>query len=631
MKKSRRLTPNLKVATERRPAPAAKAVSANVRSDAALWISGMLIALTIIVYFPVGHFEFVSFDDPQYVKNPVVARGLTWDGIVWAVSDGHAGNWHPVTWLSHMLDVQFYGLKAGPQHVMNLVLHVANLILLFALLYRTTGALLPTTLAAGLFALHPLHVESVAWVAERKDVLSMFFGLLTIWAYVREVRNSRTSRFPLVIGLFLLGLASKPMLVTLPFVLLLLDVWPLRRLEWPPAFKDVKPLVWEKFPLFALSAVSSVVTFIVQQRDGSMKTLARVPFIFRIENAALAYVSYLTKMVWPSGLVVLYPYPQSISMWAVIGATLFLVAVSVATVAYAKRLPYLLVGWFWYLGTLIPVIGLVQVGSQPMADRYSYLSSVGISIIAAWGLWDLLQRVSMRTTVYASIAGTILIAAAIVTVAQIQYWANSVVLWRHAVEVTKANPLAYNNLAGAFNDVKRPDEAIEEYETALRLKPDYAEAHFSLANTLMGVNRVDEALQHYAAALRTTSDPGPMNNEIGVVLANNGRTSDAIERFSEALRIEPNLAVAHSNRALARKKLGLALAKEGKSAEAANQLTAALVDQPADAEIHNNLGVVLANEGKIHEAIEHFSEAVRLKPDFTDARNNLARASNATP
>jgi protein O-mannosyl-transferase len=554
-------------------------------SGPARWVCLALIAANLIVYASVWHHGFVNYDDDDYVTaNPVVLRGLTWDGVAWAFTTEHAVNWHPLTWLSHMLDVQLYGADAGAHHLTNLLFHIANTLLLFGLLHRMTGAVGRSAFVAGLFAVHPLHVESVAWVAERKDVLSTLFWMLTLWAYVGYTRRSGVRRYCAVLLLFALGLMAKQMLVTLPFVLLLLDFWPLRRLRFDSAVR----LVWEKLPLLALGIISSVVTFVVHRRGGAVIILSTIPLKLRIENALVSYVAYIGKMLWPARLAVLYPYAASLPGWWVAAAFVFLTSVSVAVIWARSRHPYLAVGWFWYLGTLVPVIGLIQVGNQAMADRYTYIPLIGLFIMVAWGVPDLLALrpfPQLQGIGLSAAAGLVILAYAIAARGQLEYWEDSTTLWTRALEVTSENNIAHNNLGAALADQGKSDEAIVQYSEALRIKPDYADAH----------------------------------NNLGVALDDQGKHDEAIAHYSEALHIRPYYADAHIN-------LGVSLGEQGKIDEAIAQFNEALQIKPDSAKAHNNLGVALASEGKTDEAVEHFTQALRVKPDYADASKNLERA-----
>ncbi|MBI4465355.1 MAG: tetratricopeptide repeat protein [Acidobacteria bacterium] len=632
----------------------------------AIWVSLALIAANLVVYAPVRHYDFVNFDDLYYViENPHVTAGLTWSGVWWAFTTGAVSNWHPLTWLSHMLDVQLFGMNAGAHHLTNVLLHIANSILLFGLLHRMTGALGRSTFVAGLFAVHPIHVESVAWVAERKDVLSTLFWLLTLWAYVGYVQQPRWQRYLAVLALFALGLMAKPMLVTLPMTLLLLDFWPLRRvtvggdtagLGWATFWKQravTLRLVWEKVPLFFLTILSSVVTFVVQQRGGAIKELQAIPSKLRLENALVSYVAYIGKTLWPTRLAALYPYSLSLPGWWVLGSLLGLIGVSVLVIRAAPHRPYLLVGWLWYLGTLVPVIGLVQVGDQAMADRYTYVPLIGLFLIAAWGIPDLLARWRYRRIVLPAAAGLVMAVCMIMARVQVQHWKNTLALWQYTLEVTTENYVAHYNLGVALSDQGKISEAIPHYAAAVRIKPSHTLAHNNLGLALVNQGRLDEAVVHFTEALRIEPHHALAHNNLGLALAKQGRFREAIAHYSEALRAQPDFAEAHYNLGLAlvdqgklgeamahyaealrikpnfadaHNHLGVALGNQGRFEEAAIHYSEALRLQPANAEAHNNLGVALANQGKFNDAIVHYTEALRIKPRFDLAHINLGIA-----
>jgi tetratricopeptide (TPR) repeat protein len=587
-------------------------------------VSIALVAATAVVYAPVRQHEFVNFDDPQYVgENPAVSDGLTGHGVRWAFTTGQAGNWHPLTWLSHMADVERHGLDAGGHHLTSLLLHVASTLLLFGVLHGLTGALWRSAVVAALFAVHPLHVESVAWVAERKDVLSALLFFLTVWAYVRYVRRPRWTSYAVASVLFALGLMAKPMLVTLPFVLLLLDWWPLGRARVPSARRR---LLLEKLPLLGLALASSIVTLLVQQRAGAVKGFDALPLARRLANAVIAYVAYMAQTLWPTRLAAIYPYPSSIPGGRVAGALAILAAASLLAIRAARRYPYVPVGWFWYLGTLVPVIGLVQVGSQPMADRYTYIPLVGLFMVVAWGVPDLLARWAHRDLALGVAAALVIAGCTIAAREQVRYWRNSTALWEHAIAVTAENHRAQASLAHALAKQGRLDDAIEHYFEALRIKPGYAEAHNNLGLALADKGRAGEAIGHYFEALRALPDYGEAHNNLGVALTAEGRRGEAIRHFSEALRIDPAVAESHNN-------LGVALAREGRLDEAIRQFSEALRLRPAYAEAQKNLavayngiGAALADQGRAGEAIARYSGALRLRPDLVDARANLGRA-----
>jgi protein O-mannosyl-transferase len=586
-----------------------------------------IVVAVVIVFAPVARYGFVNFDDPQYVsENPFISDGLTLRGVSWAFTTGYAGNWHPLTWISHMLDVQVFGLNAGAHHLMNVVLHTASALLLFVPLYRMTGAMGRSWFVAALFAVHPLHVESVAWVAERKDVLSTLFWLLTIGAYVRY--SDAASRNPgprspasglwylLVVVLFALGLMAKPMLVTLPVTLLLLDVWPLRRIAVAPSLR-------EKVPLFALAIASSVVTFIVQQQAGAVKELASFPVGRRVANALVAYVSYMGKTLWPTSLAAIYPYPESIAGWQVAAAIAALAIVTWLAVRVRRDHPYVLVGWLWYLVTLVPVIGLIQVGSQPIADRYTYVPLIGLFIIVAWGVPEILARRRVTTTVLATAAVVVVAACVVAAREQVHHWRNSIALWQHAVSVTTENYRAQGNLGHALAAEGRLDEAIQHYTEAVHIRPSYAEAHNNLGLALARQGRIEEAIPHYTEALRLLPDYFEAHSNLGAALAGSGRYADAINHFSIAVRLQPEPAQARQNLVRAHYEFGRVLAERGEVDSAIQQFLEALRLDPTNADVHYDLGVMFVRKGDLRAAINRFEEALRIDGNHQDARRAL--------
>jgi len=596
-----------------------------------------LIVVIFAVFWQVRTHEFLKYDDQVYVTdNSHVKAGLTLKSVIWAFTTTHAANWHPLTWLSHMLDCQLYGLKPAGHHLTSLLLHILNTLLLFLVLKRMTGALWGSSFVAALFALHPLHVESVAWVAERKDVLSTFFWILTMWTYVRYTKRPRLNRYWLVLLSFALGLMSKPMLVTLPFVLLLVDYWPLGRLQFRPLSgphrlntdksKDtsdqgsfVLRLVLEKAPFFVLAAVSSFLTFFVQRSGGAVASLGLVPLETRVANALVSYVSYIGKMIWPHRLAVFYPYPDMFPAWQVAGAVLLLGCVTLLVILGARRWPYLMVGWLWYLGTLVPVIGLVQVGEQAMADRYTYVPLIGPFIMIAMGVSDILSGWRYRRMVMAISGGLLLSIFMIITWSQVRYWHNAVTLFEHSLEVTANNSLIQYGLGVALDDQGKTQEAIAHYIEALKIKPDNAETHYNLGVALAQQGKSEEAIAHFTEALRIKPDHTNAHNNLGLILAQQGKTQEAIVHYIEALRVDPNDAYVHNN-------LGLALAQQGRNQEAITHYTEALRIKPDNAEAHNNLGIALVQQGRNQEAIAHFAEALRIAPHDAKAHNNLGIA-----
>jgi len=575
-----------------------------------------LALVTAGVYAPVRHFEFVNYDDPLCVtENRHVQAGLTWPGLAWAFTTLD-DQWMPVTWSVRLLEGQSFGLNAGAHHVVNVLFHAANVLLLFGVLRRMTAAPWRSAVVAALFAVHPLHVESVAWVTGLKDVLSMFFGLLTIWAYARYVEQINTprstlpaSRFPLhvyyyalTLFLFALALMAKPMMVTLPFVLLLLDYWPLGRTRWaePAPTKMSRPatgvavtaspgrLLWEKLPFFGLTAASCVVTYWAQRRLGAVVSLETVPLGIRIANALRSYVGYLDKAVWPRGLAVFYPLDMNVSLGPTIIAGLGLTAVTAVVMWRARREPWLATGWLWYLGTLAPVIGLVQVGvTQAMADRYTYIPLVGPFITLAWAIPNsLLARRAQRIWA-AALAAVVLGFYAVLCRVQVWCWKDSETLFRHALQVTNDNCVAHNSLGLALWTSGETTEALEHYQEALRINPYFAEAHNNLAFSLFKLGKVSEAIDQFGQALRIKPDYPEAHYNMGLALSQVDRPQEAIKQFEDAVRIKSDYFRAHNN-------MGVALAKVGKPQAAIKQYVRALQIEPNYPEAQNNLAWLLA-------------------------------------
>ena len=535
---------------------------------------------------------FTNYDDRTYItENTHVQKGLSRESIAWAFTTTCAANWHPLTWLSHMLDIQLFGLDAGRHHLTSLLMHTLNAVLLFLLLLRMSGALWRCAFVAALFALHPLHVESVAFIAERKDVLSTLFWLLTLGAWLNYVKSRKAAPYALALALYALGLMAKPMLVTLPFTLLLLDFWPLRRLALPLRRRSgaLKGLLWEKAPLFAMSAASCVITFVAQRTIGTVATLEKLGFDERLANAALACVSYLGKTVWPSSLAVFYPHPRTgLVSWPVVGAVLLLAGATVLVLRLAKRAPYLPFGWFWYVGTLVPVIGIIQVGGQGMADRYTYVPLIGIFIGIAFGLAELAGHYPWARLAVPLAAAASLVALFPVTRVQTGTWAGSEALFGHALAVTSDNWMAHNNLGVVLFEKGRKQEAIAHYEEAIRINPDFAEAQNNLGVALDQENRTSEAMEHFHQALRIKPDSVQALDNLGLALAKLDRLPEALERFEQAVRIAPD-----------------------------------------DARAHFNLGFGLAREHRLTEAQEQFQQALRIKPDYEKARTSLQKSRKA--
>ena len=628
-----------------------------------------LILVTVAVFWQVGSFDFVRYDDDKYVtENRHVQPGLTRDGLAWAFLSVYANNWHPLTWLSHMLDYQLFGANAAGHHITNLIFHVINTLLLFLILRRITGFPWRSAFVAVLFAIHPLHIESVAWVAERKDVLSTLFFMLTVWAYVRCVERPAIYRYLVILLFFALGLMSKPMLVTLPFVLLLLDFWPLGRLRLgrpllntdaddPKAvgngnkIRSDMGLIIEKVPLFILSAASVGATLYAQW--SGIAPFETLPFSTRLSNALVSYVSYMGKMIWPHGLAVFYPYPEDIPLWQVGGAGLLLIMITAIAVRLRRRYPYAIVGWLWYLGTLVPVVGLVQVGYQSIADRYTYLPMIGLFIVIAWIVPDLLAGWRLHRIALPVLATCVIATLMTVSLFQLRYWQNSMALFTHALAVTKDNAVIETNMGASLAEQGKFEEAIPHYQEALRIKPNDFEARYNLANALARQGKMEEAVTHYAGILQTQPGAAAVHNNMGIALSQLGRTDEAVDHFREAIRIKPDfqdagsnleralmgqtrmkkpvpekvaIAQADPNSAEGQLRAGLSLFQEGKADEAIPKFEEALRLNPNLAAAHISLGLIMAQKRNLDKAIEHFRKALKINPDIAEAHNSLGVA-----
>lgn len=503
-----------------------------------------LFVVTLVAFWGVTSNEFISFDDDEYITaNPHVQAGLTGESVAWAFGNYHSNNWHPLTWLVHMTDQELFGEDAGGHHLTSLLFHALNALLLFLGLYRLTGSLGSSALVAALFALHPAHVESVAWASEKKDVISTLFAILTIGAYARYARSASAGRYALALGLFALGLLAKPMLVTLPFVLLLLDYWPLGRCcGEPPANRPWSTLLLEKVPFLVLAAASSWVTLLAQQSGGVLKTLESFPLGTRLANAIVAYAAYLGKLVWPSKLAILYPHPHEFPFWQVGGAALLLVVITAAVFVMRRRQPALIVGWLWFLGTLVPVIGLVQVGNQAFADRYTYLPYIGLFVAIVWSVRSLLDR---KVVVVAVIV--VLSTLGVRTWYQTRHWKDTITLFRHTVTVTENNYLIHDNLGKLLAGEGRLDEALEQYREAVRIRPAFTQGHYNAGVALSKAARYDEAVPYFDEAIRQQPDFVKAHFNLAVCHAHLNQAEPAIRHFEEVLRINPDNAQAHRN------------------------------------------------------------------------------------
>lgn len=592
-------------------------------------IGAAIVVVVVAVYGQVISHHFINLDDDVYIyENPSVVAGLTTKGLVWAFTTFHAANWHPLTWLSHMLDAQVFGLNPGSHLAINVLLHIFNSLLVFTLLKYMTGRVWRSAIVAALFALHPMHVESVAWAAERKDVLSAFFGLLSLLAYIRYAKSAQSSWkhfLPVTVSLAL-ALMAKPMFVTWPFVMLLLDYWPLDRLEWRPRnglkqlVRGLTPLVREKIPVFVLAAASVAITYIAQSRGGAVRQFTDAPFSLRIANALVSYARYIVSLLWPSGLGVYYPFaPAGISPWQVAASFALVAALSIVVMRAKEGRGYLMTGWAWYLGTLIPVIGLVQVGGQAMADRYSYIPFIGLFVMVVWGVGDLIEerRLQYRATALVVIVWLAILAS--LAYIQVGFWRDSITLFQHTLLVAPHNLVAQYNLAHALGKQGNLNEAVAHFEDALEIKPDFFDALINIGVTLNDQRKFTEAATYLTRAVELQPQSSKAHLQLAIALAQHGRSDEALRHFYQALEFAPTDPDVRTN-------LGLMLARQGKLPEASEQLNKALQLNPNSPEAHNNLGLVLLMQGEPEKSIPEFSAALRLKPEFRLAQENLNRA-----
>ncbi len=564
-----------------------------------------LIAISLAVFGQTLRYDFVNFDDDLYVYNaPAIRAGFTVKGLALAFTSPHARNWHPLTTISHMLDCELYGLKAGGHHATNIILHTIAVLLLFRLLRQMTGAVWKSATVAALFAVHPFHVESVAWVSERKDVLSAVFFLLMLGAYFRYTRARSVTRYLAVAVLFVVGLMSKPMLVSAPVILLLLDYWPLRRFEQlslrsyrakiaksDDQWRVTQDLFFEKVPLLAISAGSCVITFILQKR--ATGAIPPLPFLWRIQNAVTTYVIYIWETLWPARLAVFYPHPNdTLTIWEILLAIVLLLAMTVAAIVFRRKRPYLFTGWFWYVGMLVPVIGLVQVGEQGHADRYTYLPSIGLFVLAVWLVADVTAASQSRSRVAVAAAVVIIGALGWAAFIQTSYWRNSETLWTHALAVTSNNDVAHNNLGYLCADRGELDKAISHFETALRIRSSKLDPHYNVGSAVVQVNLAD-------------------------ALGRKGQPDEAMVHYEKAIKLQPNYADAYYNR-------GNILFAEGRIDEAMADWEKTLQIRPDDADAHTCLGNALLRRGSIKEAIAHYENAIALAPEDPHSRINMA-------
>jgi protein O-mannosyl-transferase len=662
-------------ATQAEPAPMGPAAAVTARRHLPVWlVAALLVLVTIAIYWPATRCDFVNYDDELHVTaNYQVQQGLTWKSVKWALVTPVNCIWHPITVLSHMVDCQLFGLNPWGHHLTSVLLHAVNTMLVFLFLWGLTRALWPSVLAAALFGWHPLHVESVAWVSERKDLLSGLFGLLALMAYARyalgrrEKAESRKQKaesgsqnleaggrwsvvgsrwslsqlpspifYLLALCFLALGLMSKPMLVTWPFVMLLLDYWPLGRMQkrvssgtstLRSATEDGRHaprttlwrLVGEKIPFFILVALASVVTFLVQRHTGALAAGQSLPLGARVGNALISYARYLGKLFWPTDLAVVYPHPGQWPLAKVLLAGAVILGLSALFWAGRRRYPCLLMGWLWYCGTLVPVIQVVQTGSHAMADRYMYLPALGGLILMTWGMYELTRGWRLQTLALAVAGGVVISGCLVLTRQQVGYWRDSEALFRHALEVTENNSVAHVSLGVALVEKDQPDEAVDEFQEALRLKPDDVYVRYNLGIALLKSGKTDEAINRLQEFLHLKPDDADGHNHLGEAFAMKGQVDAAISQLRESIRLKPDNADARNN-------LGIALGQNGRTSEAMREFQEALRLKPAFADAHNYLGITLFKEAQVDEAISHYQEALRLRPDHAHARDNLGAA-----
>jgi tetratricopeptide (TPR) repeat protein len=582
----------------------------------------LLAVVTLALYNPVNRHPFVNYDDDRYVtENSHVRQGLTWGTFTWALTSTEQANWHPLTWISHAIDCSLFRLNPAGHHFTSVLLHAVNVMLLFLLLASATGRMGPSVFVAALFAVHPINVESVAWVAERKNVLCTLFFFLALLAYSWYAEKPHWKRYLAGVALFTAGLAAKPMVITLPFVLLLWDYWPLGRVRGANQEGGSKTqlswsrLVLEKLPLLLFSAASAVITMHAQQAGRALRSTQEFALAARIENAIYAYAKYLWKMVWPARLAPLYPHPgDSLAAWKVVVAALVLLAITVVALRFRTR-RYLLVGWLWFLGTLVPVIGLVQVGDAAMADRYAYLPLIGIFMMIAFGAADLADAKNVGASAQLVAAAAVLIVLAMVTHRQMGYWQSDQDLWARALAVTQNNFVAEDNMGGALVLEGKPDEAFPHFEAAARINPHDPMSRSNLGTYFQSHGRIAEAIEQYESAIALTLDPSLLAQtyaNLGAAQRALGEDEPAQKSFDEALRLNPNQFRAWLG-------LGLLAQKQGRLNEAISDFSRSVELHPTG-EGYFELGRSLQRAGRSPEALDAYRQALKLSPDLTEAQ-----------
>jgi tetratricopeptide (TPR) repeat protein len=599
-------------------------------------ISLALVAVTFVAYEPIRHNGFVNYDDTSYItENPHINQGITQQSVIWAFTEVYSANWHPLTWLSHALDRQVFGLNPVGHHFVSVVLHIVNVLLLFWILTNITGAIWPSAFVAAVFAMHPLQVESVAWAAERKTVLSGLFWLLTIAAYVRYTRRPGFLRYLLVLLVFGLCIMTKPIVVTLPFVLLLLDYWPLRRLQWGQEVRNIpkKPgqskvssgwLIIEKIPLLALSAILSVITVLAQRQWGAVLSLDKLPLENRVANMFLSYVSYIGKMVWPSRLAACYPYAHvTASDFPVVLCAVLFILLSIFSIYICRRKKYAAVGWLWFVGTLVPAIGLVQSGIQAMANRYMYIPMIGLMIIVSWTVKDIIHNRPRMRIVAAVMGAAALSSLLILTQMQVRHWQNSMTLYEYALKVTQNNALAENNYGSALLEAGRLDEAILHLKKALSIVPKMPETENNLGKVYLNQKKFNEAIACFNEAIQKNDNSAETYYNLATALIMERKYSDAIKHLTKVLKLDPHYPYA-------RNRMGTALLGSGRIEEAILCFNELLKQNDNSAEVHYNLGLALSAQKKYDDAIIHFARALEMDPKYPNIHDRMGAALLAT-
>ena len=593
-----------------------------------LWIVLALIAAVISVYLQATSFDFTRYDDNYFItENPVVQQGLSFKNLAWACTAVQNGTWQPITWLTHMFDCQVYGMNAGGHHLTNIIFHLISTILLFFLLRRVTATIYPSALVAALFALHPLHVESVAWVGERRDVLSTIWWILTMFAYVTWSVKGGTARYVLVLACFGAGLMSKPMLVSLPLILLLIDFWPLQRVSLAESGKSLLtkkniPLLVEKLPLCVMAAGMGIIAIIATGQEGSLGTSIQYPWSLRIENALVTYVKYLIFTFWPVDLIPHYPYPASYPFWQVAGSCGILLGISVFCLKNLAKRPYLGVGWFWFILSMFPVIGLIQQGSGfSMADRYTYVPLIGIFIMLAWGGKEIMEKYRWPKLAMTVVTALVLLVCGVLSFIQTGHWRDTETLFSYTLTKSPGNHVALQQLGVDFRERGEFDKAYPYLEEDVSLNPENEDALANFGQLLEKMGRMDEAIAYHQKAIGVSPYNPELHLNLGQIQARMGDLPGAQASFTQALKLQPDLLPAHLN-------LGFTLFLEKKYAEATAQFTVVLTNEPQTAEAYNGLGLIAMDQGRIDEATNNFRTALRLNPGLTHARDNLQKIQN---